>query len=141
MTTRLATALLGAALAAGAATAGAEGIYRCGDSYSQQPCPGGKLVDAADARSAGQKSQTDQAVRRDAKAADAMEKARLKEEARPAQLLMPPQKAQEATPKPVAASKTHKPGQFTAVAPKKPGDVPPGKKKREKTKKKDAAQV
>ncbi|HMC17072.1 MAG TPA: hypothetical protein VKI18_15660 [Albitalea sp.] len=32
-------------------------IYRCGTSYSQTPCPGGKLVDAADPRSAAQRAE------------------------------------------------------------------------------------
>ena len=80
-------ALLCAAFVGGLPMAGAQAIYRCGDSYSQKPCPGGKVVDADDARSASQKSQTDQAVRRDAKAAEALEKERLKEEAKPAVVL------------------------------------------------------
>ena len=128
-------ALLCAALAGWMLPAGAQAIYRCGDSYSQKPCPGGKVVDADDARSASQKSQTDQAVRRDAKAAEALERARLKDEAKPAQVLLPPPKPQDAAPKPVAASKPKKPEQFTAVAPKKPGDTD---RKKKKAAKKDA---
>ena len=134
MKARLPSMLLCAAVAGWLPAAGAQAIYRCGDSYSQQPCPGGKVVDADDARSAGQKAQTDQAVRRDAKAAEALEKARLKEEAHHAQLVMPPPKPQEpATP--AAAAKLKKPEQFTAVAPTKPGD---SVKKKKKAKKKDA---
>jgi len=117
-------------------SAAAQAIYRCGNSYSQQPCPGGKIVDADDARSASQKSQTDQAVRRDAKAAEALEKARLKEEAIPAQVLLPPAKPQGATLKSVVTPTLKKPDQFTAVAPKKPGEAV--KKKKKKAKRKEA---
>ena len=53
--------------------ASAQNVYRCGNSYSQAPCPDGVPVDVQDARTAEQKIQSD--------AADAMEKKRLKEEA------------------------------------------------------------
>jgi hypothetical protein len=135
MKKNLAALLLPAVLAGWMHPAAAQPIYRCGDSYSQKPCPGGRVVEADDARSASQKSQTDQAARRDAQAAEAMEKARLKEEARPAPLVMPPAKPAEPV-KPVAASAAKKPATFTAVAPKKPGDAS-GKKKK-KAKKKEA---
>jgi hypothetical protein len=112
-------------LAAGAwlAPAVAQSIYRCGDNYSQQPCPGGTVVQADDTRSASQRSQTSLAAERDAKAADAMEKARLKEEAKPAQAYIPPPKQE------TAVGKLKKPAQFTAVAAKKPGDAQAKKKK------------
>ncbi|MFP5477150.1 MAG: hypothetical protein ACLGJD_26210, partial [Gammaproteobacteria bacterium] len=123
MKRRVTAALLGAALGGWMPlSAAAQAIYRCGNSYSQQPCPGGKIVDADDSRSASQKSQTDQAVRRDAKAAEALENARLKEEAIPAQVLLPPAKPQGATLKSVVTPTLKKPDQFTAVAPKKPGE-------------------
>ena len=78
--------LLAAALAATWTNPGsAETVYRCGESYSQQPCPGGRPVQADDPRTAEQRKQTLEAVRRDAKSADAMEQSRLKEEAKPAQ--------------------------------------------------------
>jgi hypothetical protein len=112
--------------------AAAQDIYRCGDSYSQQACPGGVLVDAQDPRSASQKSQASQAAVRDAKAADVMEKARLKDEAKPAQVLMPPPKAEEPAPEErttVVEGKAKKPAYFTAVA-RKPGDGQPKKKKK-----------
>lgn len=65
-----------------ATRAGAEDVYRCGSSYSQTPCPDGVRVDVQDARTAAQKAESDAAIRREASAANAMEKARLKEEAR-----------------------------------------------------------
>ena len=48
-------------------------VWRCGDTYSQRPCPGGKEVPAQDARDAAQRAQTGNAARRDAKLADEME--------------------------------------------------------------------
>lgn len=58
----------------------AQNVYKCGDAYSQTPCSGGATVDAADQRTPVQKTQADLATRRDAQAADAMEKARLQQE-------------------------------------------------------------
>ena len=57
-----------------------QNIYKCGNTYSQQPCPGGTLVDASDARTSEQKKASDLASQRNAKAADALEQARLKKE-------------------------------------------------------------
>lgn len=114
-------------------------VYRCGDSYSQQPCPGGVAVPAEDARSAQQKAQADAATRRDTKAADAMQKERLRQEARPAAVSVLPVPAASAPAPPEPArqlvkKKKHKkePDYFTAVAPRKPGDKPAGKKKEKK---------
>ena len=51
------------ALACTAWQAGAtEPIYRCGSSYSQAPCPDGKLIDAADPRSAAQGAEARKAA-------------------------------------------------------------------------------
>jgi len=139
MNNKLPMAVLCAALAGWIGHASAEDIYRCGDSYSQKPCPGGKLVQVEDARSAGQKSQTDQAAQRDARNADAMEKARLKEEAkvgRDAPAPAKPQQVAQGDKEPVAG-KTKKPEHFTAVSPRKPGDAA-AKKKKKKAKKKDS---
>lgn len=60
----------------------AQNTYRCGNSYSQTPCPGAIIVDAADTRTQAQKAQTDQASKRDAQIANTMEKARLQQEAK-----------------------------------------------------------
>ncbi len=49
----IAALLAGTALNAGAAAP----IYRCGSVYSQTPCPGGKLIDSADPRSAAQRAE------------------------------------------------------------------------------------
>jgi len=121
----------------GTGPAMAQGIYRCGDSYSQQPCPGGRLVPTDDARSAHQGAQTSQAAERDAKAADAMEKARLKEEAKAPPGFVYPDRA-SAEPAPAAPSSARQnpkiPAHFTAVAPAKPGQPPAAKKKAKKKK-------
>lgn len=114
-----------------AAPAPAQNVYRCGDSYSQQPCPGGRVVATDDTRSAVQRAQTSEAAQRDAKAADALEKARLKEEAKPVQAYIPPPKTANDAPagdaKPVLA-KPRKPQYFTARAPGKPGKATKKKK-------------
>jgi hypothetical protein len=117
--------------------AAAQGVYRCGDSYSQKPCPGGTLVPADDARSDSQRKQTRDAAQRDGKAADAMEKARLKEEAKPVQAYLPPPPSEPAAEekKPGAAVKPKKPQYFTAAAPRKPGEAAAKKKSKAKKKK------
>jgi hypothetical protein len=60
--------------------AGAQNTYKCGSSYSQLPCAGGVVIDTADRRTLGQKTQADMATDRNARTADQMEKARLKQE-------------------------------------------------------------
>ncbi len=58
----------------------AQNTYKCGNAYSQIPCPGGVKVDALDSRTSAQKTQADMARGHDARTADAMEKARLQQE-------------------------------------------------------------
>jgi hypothetical protein len=62
-------------VAAGAATAAP--IYRCGQTYSQTPCPGGHLIDSADPRSAAQRAEAGRAAEREKKLATQMERDRL----------------------------------------------------------------
>ncbi len=75
--------------------AGAQQVYKCGGSYSQTPCPEGVVIDATDARTKAQKTQTDLATERAERIAAAMEKARLQQE-----------KANRATPTPKVKAKT-----------------------------------
>jgi hypothetical protein len=103
-------------------------VYRCSaTSYSNQPCPGGKEVPAADPRTAAQRAQTSDAARRDARLADEMEKSRLKEEAKVARPAAPPAVA-EPPLESASADRTYspfrakKPQYFTAVSPRKDGD-------------------
>ena len=46
--------IFAALLACAATEATAQGIYRCGDTYTQTPCAQGRVVDASDARSDAQ---------------------------------------------------------------------------------------
>ena len=71
-------------------------VYKCGNTYSQVPCPGGVVVDVTDKRTSAQKAQTDLATGRDARTADAMEKARLQQEKIDLAANTPPTKAASA---------------------------------------------
>jgi hypothetical protein len=123
--------------------AAAQTVYRCGNEYSQKPCPDARAVAldetkpaAADARAADAQAQ------RNAKLADRLEKDRLAEEKRVAgpSMVVTGQKPVQAAA--VAASgagkkkekgkgkaKDGKPGQFTATAPAKPSGATPLQKK------------
>lgn len=61
-------------------SAGAQNVYRCGDSYSQSPCAGGVAVDASDSRTRAQQAQAAADTARARQAANALEKDRLKQE-------------------------------------------------------------
>jgi hypothetical protein len=116
----------------------AQDVYRCGNSYTHNPLRGRTLVPTDDARSADQSSAAREAAQRAAKMAEAMEKARLKEEAKAAVYVPPPPPDPQWQPEEqrLGVVKPKKPAYFTARAPGKPGD-PPHKKK---TKKKKSAQ-
>lgn len=73
-------AILFVAVCALSAGARGQNVYKCGNVYSQMPCPGSQVIDTADKRTPAQKIQTDLASSRDARLADAMENARLKQE-------------------------------------------------------------
>lgn len=76
----LLNALVLMVLSVSSSGAGAQQIYRCGDSYSQTPCPDGIVIDATDGRTKAQKTQADLATERAERTAAAMEKARLQQE-------------------------------------------------------------
>lgn len=121
-------AVMGAVLAV-PLSATAQNVYRCGDSYSQQPCPGAKAIDVPQAPGTQEQQRAREATARDAKAAEALEKSRLREESRPVSAYIPVKK--DETPPASAPGKVEKPYVFTAKA--------PGEKKSKKdTKKKDA---
>jgi hypothetical protein len=123
-----------------------QNVYKCGNAYSQQPCPGGTLVDASDARTVEQKKASDLASQRNAKAADAQEQARLKKDKAHLQAVAPAVK--QGKPQAAAASqaKDSRPTQQTAKKPKLSGadefkaQVPgeSGAKDKKKTAKKPA---
>lgn len=118
------------------AAAAAENIYRCGDTYSNQPCAGATVLPTVAPPTAAQREQTEAASRRDAKTADLMEKERLRLEGQPAQAMIP--KPPPRPPAPVVdppktiKHKLRKPEYFSAVAPRKPGDTVAKKKKARK---------
>lgn len=120
------------------ARAGTQETYKCGNSYSQTPCPGGQKVETDDTRSAEQKAQTRAAAGRDAKAASAMEKERIAKDSKAAPAYVAP--VRETTPptesKPVI-TKPKKPAYFTAVEPAKPKDPKEKPKSEKKAKKKE----
>lgn len=108
---------------AAAGAADAQAVYRCGSSYSQQPCPGGSELAAVAPRPAADVAQAKAAAQADARRADAMEKARLAQEknAPKATVMGPKEPAPVAAkPKPEARKKKDKAGkpeEFTAVVP------------------------
>lgn len=120
--------------------AAAQAVWRCGDTYSQNPCPGGKPVAAQDARDAGQRAQTDGAVRRDARVADEMERSRLKEEGKPAPAYIPAAKGDATGPeddRTRSVRPAKRTADFGAIEPRKPRPPkepkkPAGKKKKAK---------
>lgn len=73
-------------------------IYKCGDSYSAQACPGGVIVNATDQRTSDQKDQADRATASDLKTANALESARLKQEAKDLAANTPAQQALSTQP-------------------------------------------
>jgi cell division septation protein DedD len=106
-----------------------QNVYRCGSNYSQTPCPDGVRVDVQDSRTAEQKAQTDAAVRRDAKTADAMERARLNEEAQ-REKARAKADAASAKKKPTAKPAAHE--KDDGAAPAKPTSTAQAKKKKTK---------
>ncbi|HEY0825158.1 MAG TPA: hypothetical protein VGD76_15330 [Ramlibacter sp.] len=117
-----------------AASAQAQTVYRCGSSYSQQPCPGGTPVAASDARTPADAARAGGAAAADAKRAEAMEKARLAQEKNaPKAIIIGPQTPAVADAKPAKDGTRPKAGkleQFTAVSPKPPGEAKKAKGKK-----------
>jgi hypothetical protein len=88
----------------------AETVYRCADGYSQKPCPGGAQLQVGDERSAQQRLDSGAVARRDAKLAEQLHAARLKQEAQAPGAYIPAAKAsphdsQAAKPRGKAAKK------------------------------------
>lgn len=113
-----------------AQTNGAAGptAYRCGNSYSSTPCPGGKAVDTEDARSAAQQREAQEVKRRDAALADQMAADRRARERAtapmPAVGIAPPAAAPATQHASTATSTTKKKKKITT---KKPVTVKPKK--------------
>ena len=101
----------------------AQPIYRCANSYSQTPCPGGIAIDVDDSRSSVQKARSDAANLQALRLANEMEKTRLKGELNADKKAKPPQAGtKSATAKGTATKhgrgpKDTQPGPFVAFAP------------------------
>ena len=75
---RLAIALIVIAAAGGAH---AQAIYRCGQTYSQKPCPDGKIIDSSDPRTAAQRAEAKRVAAREKQLAAKLELERKEKEA------------------------------------------------------------
>jgi len=103
--------------------------YRCGNSYSGTPCPGGKAVDTNDARSTEQQREAQDVKRRDAALADQMAAERRARErtsaAQPAVGIGPPAAAsaprRDTAPPTTTKKKKSTAKKPTTTAPKKLG--------------------
>jgi hypothetical protein len=105
---------LAAVLALAACTgAGAQAIYRCGNTYTQEPCPGAAAVlQPTRAPTAGELAAARAQVDRDTRLARSMEEDRLRQEARGPRAYIPPEKAGE--------PESNEPQVITMRLPKKP---------------------
>ncbi len=70
-------AMAATATAASTAQANAQGTWRCGNTYTDQPCKGGSEVKVDDSRSETDRRAADAATRRDERRADELEHGRL----------------------------------------------------------------
>ena len=117
--------ILCALLLAASPWAAAQAVWRCGSSYSEQPCAGGSAIATPATPSAADAARAVGAAKADAKRAEEMEKARLVQEknAPKAVVIGPAEKAEAkkvAEKKPEAGkkkAKSGKPDDFTAVVP------------------------
>jgi preprotein translocase subunit SecF len=105
MNKTLSFAMLSIAICAISTGAFGQKVYKCGSTYSQIPCGDSTTLETGDARSKAQKAETEKAVNREAKAANAMEKARVKEEEQLAAQQKSTAKAEETAAKKVATAK------------------------------------
>ena len=64
-----------------AAGANAQAVYRCGNTYAQEPCPQARLVDVSDPRSASQRADASLLAANDKQLGDQMARERLASEA------------------------------------------------------------
>ena len=103
----------------------ASGAWRCGNTYTDQPCTGGRAVALDAAPSADQAREAERNTRRTQAAADRMERDRLRQEkSAPSPLIHLPKPTQAASPaEPVHSAAKKKKGRkepdfFTAAGPR-----------------------
>ncbi len=107
----------------------AQAIYRCGSEYSQTPCPGGKMLESSDPRSAAQRAEAVRVAAQDRRRAAELERERraLEKGTKPAKPAgfngRPPPPAANASdaesgkPRKSSKAKTDKNADFVAVEP------------------------
>jgi hypothetical protein len=117
--------VVGCALFAGlACSASAETVYRCGpggNSYSQLPCHDGRVLDAADRRSAEDVEAARRVARTEQITGDSLERERLQRETAPPRMgsLSPmPSRADGASETSTSKKKKDRPKDFTIKLPK-----------------------
>lgn len=122
---RIASGLLLLTLAGTAGAAGS-GIYRCGQTYQQQPCEGGQAVDANDGRTADQRRDAESAAAAERRQASTLAAERREREKQivpqPAPVVIgarPPQASASASPA-EAVKTTHKPKRKKPSRPDEP---------------------
>jgi len=81
VTARCATLLMAACIPWSATAADVVGSWRCGNTYTDQPCKSGRLVEVDDARDSDQKQHADATIRDAHTAANRMESDRRRLEA------------------------------------------------------------
>ena len=118
-----------------ALSATAQPVYRCGNEYSQSPCPQGKIVEATDPRTPAQRSEAQRAAASERRLAADLQRERLADQAARQPALAGSLGGPVAAPaQPVAAHKGHPSKRKRASA--KPDEltdaivVSPGAKKR-----------
>jgi hypothetical protein len=106
------------ALAVAGSWAQGQTVYRCGSSYGQQPCAGGKAVETVDRPTAADTASARRASQADQKRADALEKERLaREKNAPKALVIGPKPSASVPAKPVVKTASRPPAVFKAQAP------------------------
>ena len=101
-------------------------VYRCGQTYSQKPCPEGKLIDSSDPRSAAQRAEAKRTAAKEKQLAAEMERERRLRESgaapEAASLVAAPAASKAAPTRPKAKPRPKKPKpstdkEFSAVVP------------------------
>jgi hypothetical protein len=110
--------IVAGALALAATAGGAQTVWRCGNSYSTQPCAGGSSFEAAPAPSKADAAQAEKATQADFKRAEALEKARLAQEKNaPKAIVIAPVEPQAVAAGKKDGAKKGKPETFKASVP------------------------
>ena len=130
---RLRIIIIAAACALASPWGSAQPVYRCGNSYSQQPCAGGTVVNTGDTANP-LNTPPGSVAASEAVRAEAMEKARIAQEKNAPKALIigpesPPLREPDVPTKDGMRAKAGKLEQFTAVS---PGHKPAPKKKKKK---------